>query len=148
VRAVHGQQGQCEDGYHRVNATANAAWAGTEVSGAKAYDTANVSQSDGFTATGTLTYTFYRDGNCSGTTTDAGTVTLTGSGTVPTSDTQGPLQAGSYSFQAMYSGDSNYSPSTSSCEPFSVDPATPAPPAPITPAGPAPITPVFVPVTG
>ena len=130
------------------NATTNAAWAGTEVSGAKAYDTANVSQSDGFTATGTVIYTFYSGGNCSGTTTDAGTVTLTGSGTVPNSDTQGPLQAGSYSFQAKYSGDSNYSPSTSSCEPFSVDPATPAPPAPITPAGPAPITPVFVPVTG
>ena len=134
------------------NAATNAAWAGTEVTGAKAYDTATVNESDSVTATGTVTYTLYSSGNCSGTTTNAGTVTLTSNGTVPNSDTQGPLQAGSHSFQAMYSGDTNYSPSTSSCEPFSVDPASPAGPAPIppviVPAGPAPITPVFVPVTG
>ncbi len=134
------------------NAATNAAWAGTEVTGAKAYDTATVSHSDSVTATGTVTYTFYSSGNCSGTSTNAGTVTLTSNGTVPNSDTQGPLQAGSHSFQAVYSGDTNYSPSTSSCEPFSVDPAPSAGPAPIppviVPAGPAPITPVFVPVTG
>jgi Bacterial Ig-like domain (group 3) len=134
------------------NAATNAAWAGTELTGTKAYDTATVSHSDGITATGTVTYTFYSSGNCSGTSTNAGTVTLTSSGTVPNSDTQGPLLAGSHSFQAVYSGDTNYSSSTSSCEPFSVDPAPPAGPAPIppviVPAGPAPITPVFVPVTG
>ena len=113
------------------DAATNAAWAGTELTGAKAYDTAKVSHSDGITATGTVTYTFYSSGNCSGTSTNAGTVTLTSNGTVPNSDTQGPLQAGSHSFQAMYSGDTNYSPSTSSCEPFSVDPAPPAGPAPI-----------------
>ena len=122
------------------NAATNAVWAGTEVTGAKAYDTAKVSHSDGITATGTVTYTFYSGANCSGTTTNAGIVTLTANGTAPNSATQGPLAAGSHSFQAVYSGDTNYSPSTSSCEPFSVDP--------VSPAGPAPITPVIVPVTG
>ena len=122
------------------NAATNAAWVGTEVTGSKAYDTAKVSHSDGITATGTVTYTFYSGANCSGTTANAGTVTLTANGTVPNSDTQGPLASGSHSFQAVYSGDTNYSPSTSSCEPFSVDPAAPA--------GRAPITPVTVPVTG
>jgi hypothetical protein len=122
------------------DAATNAAWAGTEVTAAKAYDTAKVSHSDGITATGTVTYTIYSGANCSGTTTNAGTVTLTANGTVPNSATQGPLQAGSHSFQAVYSGDTNYSLSTSSCEPFSVDPAPPA--------RPAPITPVTVPVTG
>ena len=105
------------------NAATNAAWAGTELTGAKAYDTATVSHSDGITATGTVTYTFYFGSNCSGTTTTAGTVTLAANGSVPNSGTQGPLQSGSHSFQAAYSGDTNYSPSTSSCEPFSVDPA-------------------------
>ena len=122
------------------DAATNATWAGTELTGAKAYDTAKVSHSDGITATGTVTYTLYSGANCSGTTTNAGTVTLTANGTVPNSATQGPLQAGSHSFQAVYSGDTNYTPSTSSCEPFSVDPAPPA--------RPAPITPVTVPVTG
>ena len=122
------------------DAATKGAWAGTEVTGTKAYDTAKVSHSGGATATGTVTYTFYSGANCTGTTTSAGTVTLTANGTVPNSDTQGPLAAGSHSFQAAYSGDTNYSPSTSGCEPFSVDPASPA--------GPAPITPVIVPVTG
>jgi len=36
------------------------------------------------------------------------------------SDSEGPLNAGSYSFRAHYEGDDNYNPSTSDCEPFSV----------------------------
>jgi hypothetical protein len=49
-------------------------------------------------------------------------VTLNADGTVPNSNTQGPLAAGSYSFRAHYSGDSNYTGSTSGCEPFAVIP--------------------------
>ena len=41
-------------------------------------------------------------------------------GSVPNSATVGPLTAGSFSFQAAYSGDSNYLGSTSPCEPLNV----------------------------
>jgi hypothetical protein len=47
-------------------------------------------------------------------------VTLTATGAVPNSTKEGPLAAGSYSFQAKYSGDGNYAASASSCTPFSV----------------------------
>ena len=103
------------------DAATNAAWSGTESTGASAYDTASVSTSDGFTATGSVSYRFFSNGDCSGDGTAAGTVTLDGAGNVPNSDTKGPLAAGSYSFQAVYSGDGNYAGSTGPCEPFSVD---------------------------
>ncbi|HEV2414630.1 MAG TPA: Ig-like domain repeat protein, partial [Candidatus Dormibacteraeota bacterium] len=103
------------------DAATNAPWSGTETTGASAYDTASVSTSDGFVATGTVTYTFYGNGSCTGSGTSAGTVTLTASGAVPNSSTEGPLQAGSYSFQAVYSGDNNYAGSTGACEPFTVN---------------------------
>src|SRR5207247_6790771 len=54
----------------------------------------------------------------------AGTATLTPNGSVPHSSAEGPLAAASYSFQASYSGDSNYA-SKSVCEPFSVGQLTP-----------------------
>ena len=41
-------------------------------------------------------------------------------GTVPPSQGTGGLSAGDYGFQAVYTGDSNYSGSTSPCEPFTV----------------------------
>jgi hypothetical protein len=101
------------------DATTNKPWAGTEATGASAYDTATVTGTAGFTPTGTVTYTFFTNGTCSGTGSSAGMVTLSG-GTVPNSSTEGPLATGAYSFQATYSGDGNYIGSTSSCEPFSV----------------------------
>ena len=39
------------------------------------------------------------------------------------SSASGPLGAGSYSFNATYSGDANYKGSTSDCEPLTVDQA-------------------------
>jgi hypothetical protein len=102
------------------DAATNSAWSGTESPGASAYDTAAVTASGTVTPAGTVTYTFYTNGTCSGTGTSAGTVTLTATGAVPKSGTEGPLAAGSYSFQATYSGDSNYSGSTGPCEPFQV----------------------------
>jgi hypothetical protein len=104
------------------DAATNAAWTGNESTGAKAYDTSSVTTSDTITATGTVTYTFFTNGGCSGTGASAGKVTLTAAGAVPNSNTEGPLAAGSYSFQATYSGDTNYGGSTSPCEPFSVGP--------------------------
>ena len=109
------------------DAATNAAWSGSEVAPASAYDASTVTGS-GPTPTGTVTYTFFTNGACTGTGSSAGTVTLTATGAVPNSNTEGPLTAGSYGFQASYSGDANYIPSTGACEPFTVQ----APPAQIT----------------
>jgi hypothetical protein len=54
-------------------------------------------------------------------------VTLSQDGSVPASSSSGALAAGSYGYQAAYSGDSNYQPLTGSCEPFTVAHA-PSPP--------------------
>jgi len=96
------------------------AWSGTEQAGASAYDTANVNRLLSIAPTGTVAYTFFTNNACSGSGTLAGNVTLTSAGSVPNSNTEGPLADGSYSFEATYSGDSNYSASTSACEPFNV----------------------------
>ena len=95
--------------------------------GSSVYDTATITHAHDITPTGTVTYTFYGNGDCTGSGTGAGTVTLTASGTVPNSDTQGPLTAGSYSFQAAYSGDADFIGSTSPCEPFTIGMAAPPP---------------------
>jgi hypothetical protein len=69
-----------------------------------------------------VTFTFFTSGNCS----TGGTVltpdsTLNGSG-VATSASEGPLAAGSYSFQATYNGEAGvYPSSTGACEPLTVN---------------------------
>ncbi len=100
-------------------------WGADEVTGASAYDTATVSGVSGFTPTGTVTYDFYRNNRCRGEPRTTDTETLSG-GTVPDSGPTAALRAGSYSFRAAYSGDGNYSSSTSSCEAFSVAKASPS----------------------
>src|ERR1039457_6123775 len=105
-------------------ASSNAAWTGSETTGSSAYDTASVSSSGTVTATGTVSYVFFTNGTCSGTGASAGTVSLDAAGNVPNSSTESTLAAGSYGFQATYSGDGNYSGSTSLCEPFSVSGGT------------------------
>jgi hypothetical protein len=111
------------------DATSNAAWTGNETVGATAYDTSMVTGGiEGFTPTGTVTYTFFSSLNCTGTGTSQAPLALKSDGTVPNSATTDPLPAGNYSFDAIYSGDPNYLPSlVSSCEPFSVaqDPTDP-----------------------
>jgi hypothetical protein len=97
-------------------------WNGTEVTGASAYDTASVSGVSGFTPTGTLTYDLYDNGACSREAARTQTVTLSGSA-VPDSSSTAPLAAGTYGFEAAYSGDMNYLASTSTCEEFFVAPA-------------------------
>ena len=89
--------------------------------GSSVYDTATITHANDIPPTGTVTYTFYSNGDCTGSGTGAGTVTLDETGSVPNSDPQGPLAAGSHSFQVTYSGDDDFVESTSPCEPFTVD---------------------------
>ncbi len=98
------------------DAATNNPWSGTEKTGASAYDTSTVTGVAGIAPTGTISYTFWANGTCANTGTAAGSTLSLGT----KSTTEGPLAAGSYSFQATYSGDGNYASSTSSCEPFTV----------------------------
>ncbi len=67
---------------------------------------------------GTVTYNFFSNGTCANATTSGETVTMSG-GTVPESTPQTP-GPGSYSYQAVYSGDANYNGSIGVCEPFNI----------------------------
>jgi uncharacterized repeat protein (TIGR01451 family) len=104
----------------------------TGVAGESVVDTATVTGTP-FTPTGTETYTF-TGAQLAGLTPPAGwtkidattwtdTVTLSG-GKVPNSLATPPLPAGSYQFQARYSGDANYKPATSAAEPLTVSAAS------------------------
>jgi hypothetical protein len=101
------------------DAATGSAWAGTEVAGAKAFDTASVSGVSGFTPGGSVTYSLFGNGSCSGTPSSTEHVMLNG-GVVPDSSASSPLGAGSYSYQASYTGDASYQSKDSSCEPFAV----------------------------
>src|SRR5262249_35271205 len=91
--------------------------------GTSVHDSATVTGA-GPTPTGSLTFTFYTaSSGCTGNSVGAGTVALNASGVADPSSTEGPLPAGSYSFQATYGGDSIYNGSTSSCEPLTVNKA-------------------------
>jgi uncharacterized repeat protein (TIGR01451 family) len=99
-------------------------WAGTETTGATAFDTSTVTGAPSpFEPTGTVTYSFFHNGTCSGdapATTEQ--VSLSG-GTVPPSGITSALTAGSYSYMAVYSGDANNLASgglAPDCEPFTV----------------------------
>ena len=107
------------------NHATGAAWTNNETTGARAFDTATLTGAvDPFTPTGTVTYHFFRDGNCDGAPDTTQVVDLNDDGTVPESDPTGPLAAGLYAFKAIYSGDGNYTDATSGCEIFRVNPAT------------------------
>jgi Prealbumin-like fold domain len=89
------------------------------------YDTATVN--GGFaTPTGSVTYYFFNTGSpVFGTTTPASTqtVTLVG-GSVPASSVTGELPAGTYSYIAVYSGDSNYAGSMGPVETVTINKGT------------------------
>ena len=78
--------------------------------GSQVHDTATVSGQVGeIVPTGTVTYHLYSGLDCS-VDSEIGSgeqVTLSG-GNVPNSSETDPLQAGSYSYQAVYSGDNDY----------------------------------------
>ncbi len=108
-------------------ATPGVAWAGTEVAGASATDTASVTGAAGLSSPpgGTLTYTLFAGGTCTGSVLSTSPAETLSGGIVPNSPASGMLPAGSYSYEAAYSGDSNYLATNSLCEPFTVLKATP-----------------------
>jgi hypothetical protein len=90
--------------------------------GSTVHDKATVSSSNSsFNPSGTVTFTFYTSGDCSTGGSPAGTVTIV-NGVAHPSNSEGPLVAGAYSFQATYAGDGNFNGSTSACEPLTVTP--------------------------
>ncbi|HXQ43585.1 MAG TPA: Ig-like domain repeat protein, partial [Acidimicrobiales bacterium] len=95
--------------------------AGTTVTsvplGSTVTDLATVTGAAG-TSTGTVTFTYFTNGTCATTGTSAGTISLVAGSA--SSNSEGPLVAGSYSFQATYNGDGTYASSTGTCEPFTV----------------------------
>src|SRR6185503_19240599 len=72
--------------------------------------------------TGTVTFTFFTEsGTCTGPSVASGSVTQDGStSSAHPSSPQGPLDPGTYSFMAHYSGDATYAPADSPCEPLVV----------------------------
>src|SRR5207245_1363224 len=78
---------------------------GAQPLGTSVYDTATVSGA-GPTPTGTVVYTFYPSLDGTGTAISTQTVTLTSTGGVPDSSQMANLHHGSYSYVAVYSGDS------------------------------------------
>ena len=77
-----------------------------------------------FQAGGTVTYTIFTNGVCTGTGATLSSVTVS-AGVVPDSIATTPSSAGAHSFNATYSGDANNNGAASACEPFTVNPPTP-----------------------
>jgi hypothetical protein len=101
------------------DAGTRAPWSGTETVGAAAYATATVPGVSGFTVTGGVTYNFFGNGTCTGAPSTTDTVSLD-AGSVPASTSTGALGPGPQGFDASYSGDANYQPSSVTCRSFTV----------------------------
>jgi uncharacterized repeat protein (TIGR01451 family) len=105
--------------------------------GSGVFDTAQITTTDSFTLTGTVTFQFFTNGGCTGTaaSTQSGVALTSGNAT---SSSQTNLGPGSYSFNAQYvagSDPNHLNSAVSSCEPFSVN--SPPPPPPSTPQNPS-----------
>jgi hypothetical protein len=97
-----------------LNPTITTTLSGTSVAiGTAVHDSAALSGAAA-NAGGTVTYTVYSDNACSQNPQDAGTVTVT-NGVVPDSNAITFNNAGTFYWQAVYSGDANDNPATSVC---------------------------------
>jgi hypothetical protein len=92
--------------------------------GGSVYDTATLS---GVTsnAGGTVTYEYFSGGSCAGSSTQVGSPVTVTNGVVPNSAYQTFNAGGSYSWNAIYSGDGNNNGATSPCEPLTVNKRSP-----------------------
>lgn len=89
--------------------------------GTTVHDEATVNGDGVIVPTGDVDFTWFANGSCEGEGTPSGTnIALDGSGVAHPSSSQTPIAAGSYAFRASYSGDDNYNPSISACEPLTV----------------------------
>ena len=109
------------------DAGTNSPWAGTEVFGASAEDTSVVTPDMSTPAGGNLTYNLFKGGTCDGTQIGTQTVTLNSNGTVPNSEPTVNLDAGTYSYDAIYNGDGINDPAPGVCAAFTIAQATPSP---------------------
>ncbi len=108
--------------------------------GTTVHDSAVVSGTNG-TPTGTVTFRWFTNSQCSGDAVAFSNAFQLSGGTVDgTSFTQTP-GVGSFAFQAVYSGDSVYNGITGPCEPLTVTSTPPPPPPPNPPTPPTPPTP-------
>jgi len=71
-----------------------------------------------YKASGTVTYEFFTGSSCTGTATAVGTPVTVTNGVVPNSASQAFNSAGSFGWNAVYSGDANNNGATSPCEPL------------------------------
>jgi hypothetical protein len=102
---------------HVTNSLSGEEESGEEINveeGAAVKDTAALHGEHASTATGTVKYKIYSDSECKDLVAEAGEVTVT-SGSVPASSEE-TLPAGTYYWQAIYSGDSNNPAATSPCD--------------------------------
>ncbi len=79
--------------------------------------------SGGYNPSGSVTFTYYTNGTCTGTGSAAGSIALVG-GVAHPSTSEGPLGAGIYSFNAQYSGDGNNN-TVGQCKAVTINKANP-----------------------
>jgi hypothetical protein len=84
-------------------------------SGTAVTDTATLTGTSATMATGTVTYNIYSDATCTSLALTGTAQTITTVGTLPPSPPATLTTPGTYYWQASYSGDSNNSPSSSTC---------------------------------
>ena len=83
--------------------------------GAATHDTSTFTGLVNSTGTGTVTYSYYTNNTCTANAVTVNTVTVPTSGTVPNSSTVTFNSAGTYYWQAVYSGDANNNAASSPC---------------------------------
>ena len=89
--------------------------AGTITAGQTANDTSALSGAGTSTGTGTVVYSYYTNNTCTTGAVTVNTVTVPASGIVPNSSTATFNSAGTYYWQAVYSGDTNNNGASSPC---------------------------------
>ena len=97
---------------------------GSITAGTTVHDTAIISGGSGV-YTGTVTYSLFTGSTCGGTGTIVGGPVTVINGVAPNSAPQTFDTAGSFSWNAVYSGDANNGPAMSACEPLAVNKASP-----------------------
>jgi hypothetical protein len=97
--------------------------------GAQVHDTTTLTGGAALFSLGdgaTVTYRFYLTNDCTAPPATTENVTVTAGGAVPNSSPTVPLTPGSYSYRAVYNGNTNYNTATGDCEPFKVAKGTPS----------------------